>query len=197
MKIYLKTCSLYEVKTSVDYSLIDGISLLSERSDEKCVAADNDIKSIVSSIKGPVFISAMGSDVEELLADALRLVHLSPNVVVKVKATLEGFKVCKLLSGKNIPVSMSGLKSITKAIMAAKSGADFISFDMNMVQQKHNDDFGFLTDTIRIFHKHNLCADVLADISCNSTNLDIISRTGIHGLEISFTNLMSFMGNSS
>ncbi|NDV24526.1 transaldolase family protein [Desulfovibrio sp. JC022] len=197
MKIYLKTCSLYEVKKTVEYGLIDGICLLTEEGEEKCVAADNNSESIVSVMQGPVFVSAKGNNSDELLDDVRQLLRLSPNTVIKVQATLEGFKVCKILAGKDVSVNVCGLDSITKAIMAAKSGAEFVSFNLSAVQQKSSNNFKVLADTVKLFHEQKLQTNVLADLSDESIDIDQIVATGIDGLEISFKGLMDFMGNDS
>lgn len=197
MKIYLKTCSLYEVRKAVEYSLIDGISLLPEDGEEKCVAADNDAKSIISCVSGPIFIPACGGCAEDILNDSLQLLRLSPNTVVSIKATLEGFKTCKLLSSKDVSVKMSGLNSVTKAIMAAKSGANFLSFNMNAVQQKYDEDFSILPETLSLIRIHDLSADVLAEVSDGSVNLNGLTGMGINGIELPFQTLMQFMENDS
>ncbi|TIH12100.1 hypothetical protein D0S45_19020 [Marinifilum sp. JC120] len=197
MNIYLKTCSLYEVKKAAGYGLIDGIVLLSEEGEQKCVATDNDSKSIVASVNGPVFVSATGKDSDELLSDVRELLRLSPSTVIKIKPTLEGFKVCKMLASKNVSVNMSGLDSITKAILAAKSGAEFISFDISKLKQKHGLEYDVLTETVKLMDRHGLHAHVLADISDETIDLDKVIGTGINGVEISFKVLMSFMGNDS
>ncbi|WP_320175591.1 transaldolase family protein [Maridesulfovibrio sp.] len=197
MKIYLRTCSLYEVRNAGEYGLIDGINLLTENGNEKCVATDNDSKAIVSNTNGPVFAMADGRSSEEILDDSLKLLQLSPNIVISIKATLEGFKACKLLTTKDVPVMFNGLNSITKALMAAKSGADFVSFDVKGFKQKHGADFEVLTQTVKLIREYGLHTDVLANVSGESIDLDSVIATGVDGLEISFTGLMKFLENDS
>ncbi len=197
MKIYLKTCSLYEVRKAIEYSLIDGLSLLPEDGEEKCVAADNDSKSIVSCINGPVFVPVSGNSTEKILNESLQLLRLSPSTVISIKATLEGFKACKLLASKDVSVKMGGLSSVTKAIMAAKSGADFVSFNMNTVQEQLGSDYSILGETISLVGIHGLRAKVLAEVYDDSIDLNDLTRMGINGIELPFQTLMKFMENDS
>ncbi|MFW5498682.1 MULTISPECIES: transaldolase family protein [unclassified Maridesulfovibrio] len=197
MKIYLRTCSLYEARKAGEYGLIDGIKLLPENGEDKCVATDNDTKSIIGCTNGPIFVSADGNIAEDVLIESLQLLRLSPNIVVSIKATLEGFKACKLLTAKDVPVMITGLDSITKAIMAAKSGADFVSFNMKLVKQKYGDDFKLQTQAVKLIREYGLRTSVLANVSGESIDLDSVTATGVDGLEISFTGLMKFLENDS
>ncbi|ACS80009.1 transaldolase family protein [Maridesulfovibrio salexigens] len=197
MKIYLRTCSLYEVRKAGEYGLIDGIKLLPENGEDKCVATDNDTKSIICCTNGPIFVSAAGNNSEDILQQALQLLRLSPNIVISIKATHEGFKACKILADKEVSVMITDLDSTTKAIMAAKSGAAFVCFNMKKVKQKSVANFKVLAQTVKLIRYHELHASVLANISGESIDLDSVTATGVDGLEITFTGLMKFLENDS
>ncbi|WP_432736303.1 transaldolase family protein [Maridesulfovibrio sp. FT414] len=190
MKIYLKSCSLFEVKKSLDYRLIDGVYLVSEKEAEPCIAPDSDMSAIIQSMHGPVFLRAMGESAEDILEDTRELMKSGPNIVIRIKANLEGFKACSHLAERDIMVAVDGIETLAQGVLAAKSGAQYIIFSTPVLRTR--DKFDSMT--------MEKCAKLTRDISPNCqlvagniSDEDLLNMAIRHGsgaLELSYRQLL-------
>ena len=162
MKIYLKSCSLFEVKNTVEYNLIDGVNLISETEDEPCIATDNDKNLIAKTVRGPVFISVCGCSCEQILNNSRRIIEIAPNIVLKLKVSLESIKACSILSSNDVSICMCGVENLTQAIISARAGADFISLTSNKSSEKKTET---MAETISLINKCEFQTEIIADYS--------------------------------
>lgn len=64
---------------------------------------------------------------DEIVADGKKLAQIAPNVVVKIPTMVEGLAATKILAAEGIPVNMTLCFTVPQAILAARSGARYIS----------------------------------------------------------------------
>ena len=62
-----------------------------------------------------------------MMEEGKRLREYGDNVVVKVPMTPDGLKACKSFSSQGIPVNVTLIFSANQALLAAKSGAKYVS----------------------------------------------------------------------
>lgn len=127
MKIFLDTANLESIKKFNDMGLLDGIttnpSLLSkEKGSPKDAMAE-----IASIIRGDVSLEVVSTDYSGMIEEGRRLREYGQNVVVKVPMTPDGLKACKTLSLEGVPVNVTLIFSPNQALLAAKSGAKYVS----------------------------------------------------------------------
>lgn len=127
MKIFLDTANLESIRKFNDMGLLDGIttnpSLLSkEGGNPKDAMAE-----ITKIIKGDVSLEVVSTDYSGMMEEGKRLREYGKNVVVKVPMTPDGLKACKSLSSQGIPVNVTLVFSPNQALLAAKSGAKYVS----------------------------------------------------------------------
>lgn len=193
MKIYLKSCSLYEVKKAVDYGLIDGVNLISEDTLEPCIATDNDKASIAGCIPGPIFVNICGETADEILDNARRSLGFAPNAVVKFKASLEGLKACRILSDNNISVSMDNIRNTVEAVLCARSGADYISLNTSDFLTKASIKSEPLTQCCMAIKNYGYDSVVIADKVSMSDELQDVFKSGVDAISVTYENLMGLM----
>ena len=127
MKIFLDTANLESIKKFNDMGLLDGIttnpSLMSkEGGNPKSV-----MKEITDIITGDVSLEVVSTEYSGMMEEGRRLREYGRNVVVKVPMTPDGLKACKSLSSEGIPVNVTLIFSPNQALLAAKSGAKYVS----------------------------------------------------------------------
>ncbi len=127
MKIFLDTANLDSIRRFNDMGLLDGITtnpslLAKEGGDPRSHMAE-----ITRIIKGDVSLEVVGTDYEAMLSEGRRLREYGQNVVVKVPMTPDGLRACKTLSSEGIPVNVTLVFSPNQAVLAAKSGAKYVS----------------------------------------------------------------------
>lgn len=127
MKIFLDTANLDSIKKFNDMGLLDGIttnpSLLSKEGGNP----KDGMEEITKIIKGDVSLEVVSTEYSGMIEEGKRLREYGNNVVVKVPMTPDGLKACKSLSSEGIPVNVTLVFSPNQALLAAKSGAKYVS----------------------------------------------------------------------
>ena len=127
MKFFIDTANVEEIKKANDLGLLDGVttnpSLVSKEGRE----FRDLIKEICDIVAGPVSAEVVSTDSEGMINEARELSKLADNIVVKIPLIKEGLKAVKILSGEGIKTNVTLCFSSIQALMAAKTGADYIS----------------------------------------------------------------------
>jgi len=130
VKFFLDTADLAEIEEATSWGVVAGVTTnptLYSRIGGKLDDFQKHIGRICALTDGPVSAEAVGSTREQIIAEGRELSRIAPNVVVKVPTTIEGLAATKALSGENIKVNMTLCFSVPQAILAARSGASYIS----------------------------------------------------------------------
>lgn len=127
MKFFVDTADVVEIQALADTGLLDGVTTnpsLIAKSGRNFLDV---VKEICGIVKGPVSAEVAATDYETMLKEGKKLAKLAKNVCVKVPLTVDGLKVCKVLSDDGVGVNVTLCFSPAQAILAAKAGAQFIS----------------------------------------------------------------------
>jgi transaldolase len=154
MKIFLDTANLESIRRFNDMGLLDGIttnpSLMSkEGGDPKKV-----MEEITKIVKGPVSLEVVSTEYFGMVEEGKRLRQYGPNVVVKVPMTSDGLKACKHLSLEGIPVNVTLIFSPNQALLAAKSGATYVSPFIGRLDDIGKDGMNLIRDIKKIFDNY-------------------------------------------
>ena len=127
MKIFLDTADTLLIEKYFDTGLIDGVTTnptLILKSGKNPEDVYQDIKDI--GVKD-ISMEVVGN-FEEMYAEGYRLAKKFGDVAtIKVPCTREGLQVCKALSDEGIRVNVTLIFSAAQAVLAAKSGATYVS----------------------------------------------------------------------
>lgn len=154
MKIFLDTANLEAIRKFNDMGLLDGIttnpSLLSkEGGNPKDV-----MEEIAKIIKGDVSLEVVSTDYSGMIEEGKRLREYGKNVVVKVPMTPDGLKACKSFSSQGIPVNVTLVFSPNQALLAAKSGAKYVSPFIGRLDDIGQDGMSLIQDIKKIFENY-------------------------------------------
>ncbi len=130
MKIFLDTSNVDEIKEGVELGLVDGVTTnptLAAKEAGKGKSFAEVIKEILAITPGPVSVEVVATDYENMMKQALKVSQLGANAVVKIPMTLDGLKAIKSLKEKRIPVNCTLIFNPLQALLAAKSGAEYVS----------------------------------------------------------------------
>lgn len=161
MKIFLDTANLESIRRFNDMGLLDGIttnpSLLSkEGGNPKEVMAE-----IARIVAGPVSLEVISTDYDGMLAEGKRLYQYGNGVVVKVPMTPDGLKACRILSGEGIPVNVTLVFSANQALLAAKSGATYVSPFIGRLDDVGQDGMQLIREIREIFANYSFKTQIL------------------------------------
>ena len=127
MKIFLDTANLESIKKFNDMGLLDGITTNPSLMSKEKGNPKDAMEEITKIIKGDVSLEVVSTDFSGMIEEGKRLRQYGDNVVVKVPMTPDGLKACKSLSSEGIPVNVTLVFSPNQALLAAKSGAKYVS----------------------------------------------------------------------
>ncbi len=136
MELYLDTANIEIInKVSTIYPLTGitcnpSIVVNDQTSIEALCALDAHLK---------VCIQVIGETVEDMIADANKILALRPNVIVKVPVTPVGYQVLHVLSKKGIPTLATAIYNIAQALFAAQCGATYLAPYVNRICENDSD----------------------------------------------------------
>lgn len=161
MKIFLDSANLESIKTYNDMGILDGVttnpSLLSkEKGDPRKV-----MNEIVRIVKGPVNLEVIGTDYEVMIEEAHRLKKYGENVVVKIPMIPAGLRAVKRLAQEGISTNVTLIFSSNQAILAAKSGASYVSPFIGRLDDNGQDGMCIVREITQIFANYKFKTEIL------------------------------------
>jgi len=127
MKFFIDTADINEIQTAVAYGLVDGVttnpSLVSKTGKDLMTV----LKEICDVVNGPISAEVVSTKSPDMVKEAKQLAQIHPNIVIKIPMCLEGLKATRTLSQGGIKVNMTLIFSPLQALIAAKTGAAYVS----------------------------------------------------------------------
>lgn len=155
MKFFLDTGDINEIKELSASGLVDGVTTnpsLVLKSGRKFTDL---VKEICEVVPGPVSAEVAATDHKTMLAEGRKLAKIAKNVVVKVPLTPDGLKTCKVLSDAGTKVNVTLCFSPAQALLAAKSGATYISPFVGRLDDIGTDGMNLIADIIQIYRSYD------------------------------------------
>jgi len=154
MKFFLDSADINEIKYFSQFGLIDGIttnpSIIAKcKSDIFAIGEE-----ICSLINGPVSLEVAATKYDEMIIEGTKLSKIAKNIAVKLPLTLDGIKACRYFSEKDIMVNLTLCFSASQAIIAAKSGARFISPFVGRLDDINQDGLGLIAEICEIYSNY-------------------------------------------
>ncbi|MGE4249240.1 MAG: fructose-6-phosphate aldolase [Parvibaculaceae bacterium] len=162
MKFFVDTAEIKEIKELAATGLLDGVttnpSLVAKSGrDFKEVIAE-----ICSAVEGPVSAEVTALDADAMIEEGKKLAKIAKNVAVKVPLTLDGLKACRTLSQAGTMVNVTLCFSANQALLAAKSGATFISPFIGRLDDINIDGMELIREIRQIYDNYDFTTEILA-----------------------------------
>jgi transaldolase len=154
MKIFLDTANLESIKKFNDMGLLDGITTNPSLMSKEGGNPKDAMEEITKIIKGDVSLEVISTEYSGMMEEGKRLRQYGDNVVVKVPMTPDGLKACKSLSSEGIPVNVTLIFSANQALLAAKSGAKYVSPFIGRLDDIGQDGMQLIQDIKDIFKNY-------------------------------------------
>ena len=154
MKIFLDTANLESIKKFNNMGLLDGITTNPSLMSKEGGNPKDAMEEITKIIKGDVSLEVVSTEYSGMIEEGKRLRQYGENVVVKVPMTPDGLKACKSLSSEGIPVNVTLIFSANQALLAAKSGAKYVSPFIGRLDDIGQDGMQLIRDIKEIFSNY-------------------------------------------
>jgi transaldolase len=130
LKFFLDTADLAEIEEAASWGALAGVTTnpsLYARVGGSVADFPAHIRRICDLVDGPVSAEAVCTTRDEIVREGRELAALAPNVVVKIPTMIEGLAATRVLADEGIRVNMTLCFSVPQAILAARSGARYVS----------------------------------------------------------------------
>lgn len=162
MKFFLDTAEIAEIRELVPTGLVDGVTTNPTLIAKSGRVFRDVVAEIAALVKGPISAEVVATEAGAMIAEGRALAKIAPNVVVKLPLTLEGLKACRALTDEGIQTNVTLCFSANQALLAAKSGATFISPFIGRLDDVGADGMGLIRDIRAIYDNYDFRTEILA-----------------------------------
>ena len=178
MKFFVDTADTKEIRELADTGLLDGVT-----TNPSLVAkSGRDFKEVISEIcaivEGPVSAEVTALDADTMIAEGKTLAKIAKNVAVKVPLTLDGLKACRTLTQAGTMVNVTLCFSANQALLAAKSGATFISPFIGRLDDINIDGMELIRDIRQIYDNYDFPTQILVASVRNPIHIHDAAKLG-------------------
>jgi transaldolase len=178
MKFFADTAEVSEIRLLAGLGLLDGVTTnpsLIVKSGRKMHEV---IAEICAVTPGPVSAEVVATEAEGMIAEGKVLAAIAPNVVVKVPLTEDGLTACRAFIASGIKVNVTLCFSLVQAIVAAKSGATYISPFVGRLDDINLDGMQLIRDIRKAYDMQRYTTQILAASVRSSNHLGEAAKAG-------------------
>ncbi len=175
MKFFLDTADLAEIEEAASWGVLAGVTTnpsLYARVGGSVSDFPNHIKRICDIVDGPVSAETLAMTREDIIREGRELAALAPNVVVKIPTMVEGLAATHVLSKEGIEVNMTLCFTVPQAILAARSGARYISPFVGRFDDISEDGLSQLEDIVIAVNNYDF-----SDCAAKDESVEIIAAS--------------------
>jgi transaldolase len=162
MKLFIDTANIEEIKAANELGVICGVTTNPSIIAREGREFKEVITEIASIVDGPIFAEVVSLKADEMVKEARELVKIHKNIVIKIPMCSEGLKATKILSAEGIKVNMTLIFSAGQALLAARSGASYVSSFLGRLDDITWDGSNLIADIVDIFNIHGIDVEIIA-----------------------------------
>ena len=162
MQIFLDTANLEQIKKYAAWGVVDGVTTNPTLIAKEGVNLEKRIKDICKIVNGPISSEVIAIDSAKMVTEGRKYAKWHKNVYVKLPATSEGLKACKILSSEGIKINMTLIFSSVQALLASKAGAKLISPFIGRLDDIGEDGMALIAEIREIFDNQGIDTKILA-----------------------------------
>jgi transaldolase len=162
LRLFIDSANIEEVRQAAEMGIISGVT-----TNPSLVAREGrDFRQVVMEIcqlvNGPVSAEVISLEAPGMVQEAIDIAAWSPNVVIKVPMTVEGLKAVRHLTAKGIKTNVTLVFSSNQALLAARSGATYVSPFVGRLDDISCDGCDVVAETAAIFDMHDIDTQIIA-----------------------------------
>jgi transaldolase len=162
MKIFLDTADVAEIREYAATGLVDGVTTNPSLAAKTGRDYGDSLKEICSIISGSVSAEVLSTDFDGMMKEGKAVSKIAKNITSKVPSTWDGMRACRAFANDGLMVNVTLCFSPIQAMMAAKSGATFISPFIGRVDDVGEDGMGLIRDIRAIYDNYGFKTEILA-----------------------------------
>ena len=180
MKLFIDTANIEEIKKANDLGVICGVTTNPSLIAKEGRVFEEVVKEITSIVDGPISAEVISLESEKMVEEALELVKIHPNIVIKLPMCLEGLKAVKVLSAKGIKTNVTLIFSATQALLAARAGATYVSPFVGRLDDIGQEGINLISEVSEIFSIHGIETEIISASIRNPIHVTSSALAGAH-----------------
>lgn len=180
MKIFIDTANVDEIKKANNLGVICGVttnpSLIAKEGREFSKV----VQEICAIVDGPISAEVISLEATQMVEEALELVKIHKNIVIKIPMTAEGLIATKMLSQKGIKVNVTLIFSANQALLAALAGATYVSPFLGRLDDIGQDGMELIGDIVQIFDNYNIATEIISASIRHPMHVIWAAKAGSH-----------------
>lgn len=162
MKLFIDTANVEDIRQANDLGVICGVTtnpslIAKEGRDFKEVVAE-----ITGIVDGPISAEVISLKSDEMVKEALELMKIHQNIVIKIPMCAEGLKATKQLAAKGIKTNVTLVFSAAQALLAARAGAAYVSPFLGRLDDIGQRGMTLIEEIAEIFELHRIPTEIIA-----------------------------------
>jgi transaldolase len=157
MKLFLDTAEYEEIKTAVEWGVIDGVTTNPTLIAKAGQDHETQVKKICALI-GNVSAECVSEKRDDMIVEGRRIAAWHKNVIVKVPLTPDGLGAAKILASEGVRINVTLCFSVNQALLAAAVGAYIVS----RLDDINEDGMRVVADIVSAYRQQEIKTKVLA-----------------------------------
>lgn len=180
MKLFIDTANTEEIRKANDLGVICGVTTNPSLIAREGLVFEEVIKEITEIVDGPISAEVISLESPKMVEEALELVKIHPNIVIKLPMTPEGLKATKILTSKGIKTNLTLIFSAGQALLAARAGATYVSPFLGRIDDIGGTGMDLVSDIAQIFELHGIPTEIIAASVRNPLHVIDAAKAGAH-----------------
>ena len=189
MKIFLDTANMNEIRTAVDWGIVDGVTTNPTLIAREGAPFHERIKEICQLVKGPVSAEVTALDYENMIFQARELAKLSDYIVIKIPMTSDGIKAVRKLSSEGIKTNVTLIFSVSQAILAMKAGATYVSPFVGRMDDISSEGMNVVEQIMQVIYNYGFETEVIVASVRHPMHIVRAALIGAHVVTTPFKSL--------
>lgn len=161
MKFFIDTADVNEIREAHSLGLVDGVTTNPSLIAKSGRKFEDVIKEIAGIVDGPISAEVISLDHDGMIKEALELVKIHKNIVIKLPMCPEGLKATKTLTEQGIKTNVTLIFTAMQALLAAKAGASYVSPFVGRLDDISQNGMGIIEDIRTIFDNYGYDAEII------------------------------------
>lgn len=186
MKIFLDSTNISEIRDAHSTGFVDGVTTNPTLMAKSPLGITETIEAIASIVKGPISVEVVSLSLESMVEEASRYSVIAKNIVVKVPVNKIGFSVVQELYKMGIKTNMTLCFSPLQALLAAKSGANYVSPFIGRLDDLGRDGVTLVRDIGTIYDKYGINTQIIAASVRNINHVIECAKLGVDCITVPY-----------
>ena len=180
MKLFIDTANVDEIRKANDLGVICGVTTNPSLIAKEGRVFEEVVKEITSIVDGPISAEVISLESEKMVEEALELVKIHPNIVIKIPMCIEGLKAVKVLASKGIKTNVTLIFSAAQALLAARAGATYVSPFVGRLDDIGQEGINLISEVAEIFAAHAIETEIISASIRNPIHVTSSALAGAH-----------------